>query len=1295
MKKHYTLFLAIVLGVLSCTTYEIPEDVASVFSFDSPEHLDFDPEGGSVSFALYCNVPWSYDDEPEWISIAVKDSVFTNRENEKGIRENVIRWTMVITAAPNSGLDRAEVIQFKKSGRKEKLLELEVSQEGTAIRFEDAVVKKICLENWDKNKDGELSRPEAEAVETIGTKFAGNKDIKTFSELQRFTGLTYLENGAFKDCENLSAVVLPERIEDIGARSFWACKSLTTINIPESVSSVGDGAFAGCSSLGEFTGSLVQDNRLLVVNDTVVAFAPAGSDAHVAIPSDVKGIGPFAFYACEGLSSVTIGSNVKKIGADAFANCSKLESIDVLPETPPAGGQGMFDNTGDCDIFVPLSSAAEYRSAEYWRDYADHIKINGDSIIEFEDDNVRQICVDKANGWDTNGDGKLSVSEAANVETIGKVFAHNEVIKSFKELQYFLKLNSIENGAFAVCPELTSIVIPNNVISIEEGAFTLCKHLTSVIIPDGLKRIGPKVFSYCYDLPSILIPSSVEYVGREAFLVCSSLEKFDGPYASLDQHFLIMDNAVVAFAPKGASDDVFIPDSVTSIYPFAFGYCSKIKTVEIPQSVSSIGERAFFYCGRLERFKGQFAFNEGRYLIVRDTLISFAPYNVKQCYDIPINVKRIEEGAFFHCTQLESLTIPSGVVSIGEVAFDHCTGLEMIEVLAATPPTIGSYVFEDTNNCDIIVPDNTLNSYKDKWNAYAERIKEKGGGIIEFKDDTVKQICVDPKNNWDTNGDGKLSKAEAAAIETIGSVFKQNKDIKYFDEFRYFTNVTKVDDFAFGFCDNLISVQLPNTVTEIGLGAFHFCKELSSFEVPDSVVSISDGVFQGCSSLESFSGRYACGEGRFLVVDNCLVAFAPKDAADIVIPDGVTTITNFVFNDCDQLKSVTVPKSVEIIASGVFEDCPNLEKFKGVYASPDSKLLIINDEVVAFAPFEVYDYKGIPSYVKSIKMAAFSNCKKIESIIIPSGVVSIDGLAFWGCQSLHTIELSSELSDIGSYAFERCISLKSVTIPSKIAHIGRQAFSNCASLEFVEIQAADPPKGDKNMFYDTNDCPIYVPAASVSAYKKAEYWKSYADRIKQKNEHEWVDLGLSVKWATCNVGASSPDEYGDYFAWGETEPKPDYEWSTYKWCNGSETTLTKYNTNSSYGKVDNKTELDIEDDAARANWGGSWRMPTYDELDELKQNCTWTWTSNYKGTGVAGQIVTSNKAGYTDQYIFLPAAGHQYELGFGNGSGYWSTSIVTNPQVSYRALYINITSDDVLWRSNLRFYGFSVRPVMK
>jgi len=200
-----------------------------------------------------------------------------------------------------------------------------------------------------------------------------------------------------------------------------------------------------------------------------------------------------------------------------------------------------------------------------------------------------------------------------------------------------------------------------------------------------------------------------------------------------------------------------------------------------------------------------------------------------------------------------------------------------------------------------------------------------------------------------------------------------------------------------------------------------------------------------------------------------------------------------------------------------------------------------------------------------------------------------------------------------------------------------------------------------------------------------------SENVDSHNGHEYVDLGLSVKWATCNVGASKPEEYGDYFAWGETQPKSTYNWRTYKYCNGSSTSLTKYCTNSSYGTVDNKTILEAADDAARANWGGSWRMPTDAELTELREQCTWTWTTQ---NGVYGYKVTSKKTGYTSKSIFLPAAGDRYDRSFGDAGCigyYWSSSLNTGSPSS--AWSVDFYSGYVGRYGYDRSYGFSVRPV--
>lgn len=198
----------------------------------------------------------------------------------------------------------------------------------------------------------------------------------------------------------------------------------------------------------------------------------------------------------------------------------------------------------------------------------------------------------------------------------------------------------------------------------------------------------------------------------------------------------------------------------------------------------------------------------------------------------------------------------------------------------------------------------------------------------------------------------------------------------------------------------------------------------------------------------------------------------------------------------------------------------------------------------------------------------------------------------------------------------------------------------------------------------------------------------------------YVDLGLpsGTLWATCNIGANSPEEYGDYFAWGETEGyndgKTDFSWSTYRWCEGSYDMLTKYCTNSSYGYngfTDDKTELDLEDDAAYVNWGPEWRMPSIEQFEELinSRYTTTTWTTQ---NGVYGRKITSKKNGNS---IFLPAAGCRDSSSLGNDglSGYYWSRTHDSGYYPYYALSLYFNSSRISAYRIDRYFGQSVRPV--
>ena len=207
-------------------------------------------------------------------------------------------------------------------------------------------------------------------------------------------------------------------------------------------------------------------------------------------------------------------------------------------------------------------------------------------------------------------------------------------------------------------------------------------------------------------------------------------------------------------------------------------------------------------------------------------------------------------------------------------------------------------------------------------------------------------------------------------------------------------------------------------------------------------------------------------------------------------------------------------------------------------------------------------------------------------------------------------------------------------------------------------------------------------------------------RVKTMEEHanspavpaqDYVDLGLSVNWATCNVGANKPQDYGNYYAWGETSTKSDYSPETYSMRIGggfTKMTINKYNTSTSYGNVDNKTKLELSDDAARQAWKGKWRIPSQKEWEELIESCSWNWTNG----GYTGISKINGKS------IFFPAAGYGGDGKVGNNSYhpsgiYWSSSLDSK----YPDHAIKMTFEQGVMlpgiMSGSRYYGYSVRPV--
>ena len=375
---------------------------------------------------------------------------------------------------------------------------------------------------------------------------------------------------------------------------------------------------------------------------------------------------------------------------------------------------------------------------------------------------------------------------------------------------------------------------------------------------------------------------------------------------------------------------------------------------------------------------------------------------------------------------------------------------------------------------------------------------------IAFADANVKQLCV---QNWDTDGDGELSEAEAAAVTDLGNVFTRNADIKSFNELQYFTGLTSVGDEAFLFCSGLTSLTIPNSVTNIGDDAFSDCSGLTSVTIPNSVTSIGQGAFRWCSSLTSLIignsvtniGWIAFGacEGLTSIVvesgntvydsrGNCNAIISTSDnklvvgCQSTVIPNSVTSIGAGAFYRCFSLTSITIPNSVTSIEHAAFADCSGLTSVT------------------------------IPNSVTSIGDYAFNGCSGLTSIVVESGnsvydsrgncnaiIETSTNTLIAGCQN--TV-IPNSVTSIGNYAFHYCTGLTSVTIPNSVTNIGWEAFQGCTSLTEIISEIESPFEIDESVFSEEtySQAQLTVPAGTKSAYQSKFPWNKFTNIVEAK-----------------------------------------------------------------------------------------------------------------------------------------------------------------------------------------------------
>lgn len=446
----------------------------------------------------------------------------------------------------------------------------------------------------------------------------------------------------------------------------------------------------------------------------------------------------------------------------------------------------------------------------------------------------------------------------------------------------------------------------------------------------------------------------------------------------------------------------------------------------------------------------------------------------------------------------------------------------------------------------------------------------------------------------------------------------------------------------YSYKENIWNVIIENGVTSIGNNAFYECSNLTDISISNSVTTIGEAAFAFCIGLTNINIPNSVKSINRIAFSCC------TSLTDIIIPNSVTTIGIAAFLYCSNLRSVKIPNSIVSIGARAFKGCTNLQK-------------VIVEDIVSWCNIS-FDDNPI-WYAHHL----FSNeDTEITELVLPDyAEYNISNRAFMFCYGFTSVTIPTSIKHVGEAAFAGCYNLANVTIDNSKTNVGNYAFNNCFALT----------GGSINPDQSLSSCP-------------------------DSNHPHTIDLGLDdgTQWSCCNVGANVPEEYGDYFAWGEISSKDYYYWDTYKWCEGSDNDfdmhnwpegnnrLTKYNYDSNYGIVDNKYELDLEDDAAYMNSNGNWQMPSSKQLAHLLNNSI---EEEITFNGVVGSRFASMKNG---SYIFLPYSGEKqydwcsllnYEF------KYWTRTLAPNSE--FKGLHAQAMGSASCYYP--RYYGLAVRPV--
>ena len=604
----------------------------------------------------------------------------------------------------------------------------------------------------------------------------------------------------------------------------------------------------------------------------------------------------------------------------------------------------------------------------------------------------------------------------------------------------------IGKSAFQGCPKLESVKIPGSVKIVGDNAFNACPVLSSCTIGSGVKGIGTNAFTNCSKLKSLTIPGSVASISGNAFSNCTELSSLTiaatagsayvgaTPFNGCPNVQYLECYGKIPFSklPKGTKFvHVELGDAVTG--SLVLSSCTNLTSCTIGTGISSLGNNALKGCSSLKSF------------------------NTK-------NAKSIGTNAFDGCSSLSSLTIGSSVSSVTNSSFSNCENIKVLVCNGAV-------------NCSNL-PTGTKFTSVSLGNKVTGEVSFPGCGSLTSC--TIGTGVTGIAANGFTGCTSLSSFTVNSGVITIGNGAFNGCTTLTSCTLTGATKLTTIGDNAFK-GTGIKSVNLPGKVTTVGKNAYDGCTSLATLTLTGAtdLTTIDESAFNGCTGLLSVN-----------------------------IPNNVTTLGSNAFKGCTSLTAFTGGTGIATMGDGVFTNCSGIKSFtfngKGTTSQMATGTAFTNITLGGKVTGSL-SYPGcanltsctIGTGITSIAASGFTGCTKLSSFSIKAGVTTIGNAAFSGCSNLGTLNTTSAtaLTTIGDSAF-RGNKFTSVTIPASVTSIGANAFANNSNLASVTVKATTPPSLGSGAFSSVSSTlKIYVPSASVNAYKAADGWSTYASKI--------------------------------------------------------------------------------------------------------------------------------------------------------------------------------------------------------